>query len=138
MTEETLTRPIPVPDGDTMPFWEGTRQGELRIQRCRACGRCVFYPRAVCPNCMSDDLEWFRASGKGVVYSYTVVHRAPEEFRDEVPYVVALVDLKEGVRMMTRLIDVDPAEVRIGMGVEVVFRAVTEDIVLPYFRPARG
>lgn len=137
-TSEILTKPLPVPDGDTQPFWEGTRLGELRIQRCRACDRFIFYPRSVCPHCMSDELAWVRASGRGVVYSYTVVHRAPEEFRHEVPYVVALVDLEEGVRMMTRLVDVDPGEVRIGMPVEVTFRRATEDIVLPYFRPARG
>ena len=130
--------PLPVTDGDTMPFWEGTRRGELRIQRCRACGRHVFYPRAVCPFCMSDELDWVRASGRGVVYSFTVVHRAPEEFQHQVPYVVALVDLEEGPRLMTRIVDVEPHAVHIGMPVEVTFRPVTEEIVLPCFRPREG
>jgi uncharacterized protein len=125
-------RSFPVADDVTQPFWDGVAQGVLRLQRCAACDRCVFYPRAVCPDCMTGDLEWVEASGAGVVHSFTVVHRAPPDFRDQVPYVVALVDLDEGVRMMTRLVDVEPAAVRVGLPVEVAIRGEPR---LPYFRP---
>jgi uncharacterized OB-fold protein len=131
-----LQKPYPVPDGDSAPFWEGARQGHLRIQRCSQCDRYIFYPRAVCPHCMSASIEWVTASGRGSIHAFTVVHRAPEEFRREVPYVVALVDLEEGVRMMTRIVDCQPASVRVGLPVAVTFQALSEEIALPCFRPA--
>jgi uncharacterized OB-fold protein len=127
-------RPFPVPDAVTRPFWDGVAEGVLRLQRCADCDRHVFYPRAVCPRCMSSDLEWVEANGAGLVHSFTVVHRAPADFREEVPYVVALIDLDEGVRMMTRLVDVEPAAVVVGMPVEV---AIQGEPRLPYFRPRR-
>ena len=125
-------RAFPVPDAVSRPFWEGIAEGVLRVQRCGSCGRHVFYPRAVCPYCASSKLDWVDASGRGRIHSYTVVHRAPPEYRDEVPYVVALVELDEGVRMMTRLVDVEPAGVRVDLPVEVAIRG---DPRLPYFRP---
>jgi len=125
-------RAFPVPDAVSSPFWEGVAEGVLRIQRCQACGRHVFYPRAVCPHCAAVDLCWVEASGSGRIHSYTVVHRAPAEYRDEIPYVVALIELDEGVRMMTRLVDVNPADVRVDLRVEV---AIQGDPRLPYFRP---
>jgi uncharacterized OB-fold protein len=109
------------------------RQGELWIQRCSACGRHVFYPRAVCPNCMADSLEWIVASGEGSVYSFTVVHRTSEEFREEVPFVVGLIELTEGVRMMARL---EIAEPVVGMPVQVVFKRVSDELSLPHFKEA--
>jgi uncharacterized protein len=127
-------RAFPVPDAVTRPFWEGIAGGVLRVQRCRACGRHVFYPRAVCPHCTSGELGWVEAGGAGRVHSFTVVHRAPPEYRDDVPYVVALVDLEEGVRLMTRLVDVEPAAVSVDMPVEV---AIQGEPRLPYFRPRR-
>jgi uncharacterized OB-fold protein len=126
-------RPFPLPDATTQPFWDGIGAGVLRIQRCDACGRHVFYPRVLCPHCGSARLAWVDASGAGEVHSFTVVHRAPAEFRDEVPFVVALVDLREGVRMMTRLLGVEPSRVRVGMPVRV---AIEGEPPLPYFRPA--
>lgn len=124
-------RPFPVPDRDTAPFWEGTRSGELRIQRCAACGRHVFYPRAVCPHCMSDRLEWVRASGRGTVHTFTVVHRTTDEFSADLPFPVGLVDLEEGVRMMARL---DVREPVVGMPVEVFFERVDDQLSLPHFK----
>ncbi len=126
-------RAFPVPDAVTEPFWEGIAEGVLRVQRCRACGRHVFYPRAVCPHC-GGGLDWVEAGGGGTVHSYTIVHRAPPAYREDVPYVVALVDLDEGVRLMTRLVDVEPAAVEVGMPVEV---AIQGEPRLPYFRPRR-
>ena len=126
-------RPYPVPDRDTAPFWEGARLGELRIQRCAACGRHVFYPRAVCPHCMADSLEWVVAAGTGTVYSFTEVHRTSEEFRAEAPFAVGLIELTEGVRMMARL---DVAEPVVGMPVRVVFNRVSGELSLPQFKEA--
>ncbi len=129
-------RARPVPDADSQPFWDGAREGRLRIQRCPDCGRHVFYPRAICPVCMSDRLEWVTASGSGVVYSFTIVHRAaPAGFADDVPYAVGLVDLDEGVRMMARL-DIEAPE--IGQQVAVAFRDLGDGISSPVFRGARA
>lgn len=130
-------RPLPVPDGDTRPFWDAAKEHHLVIQRCQDCQTAIFYPRAVCPTCMSDRITWIEASGRGTIYSYTVVHRAPPGFQDSVPYVVALIDLDEGARMMSNVVD-DPAKVRIGAPVEVLFDDVTEEITLPKFRVSTG
>jgi len=139
--------PRPLPDGDTRPYWEGVARGELRIQRCAACGRHVFYPRALCPHCHSERLVWVTASGDGAIYSYTVVHRAFGPFVAQTPFVVALVELVEGVRMLTRIVDADggvPEGIRIGAPVRVTFEEVApggeegaEPLVLPYFRLAQ-
>src|SRR5579872_5738269 len=91
-------------DGDSRMYWEGIAHGELRIQRCDACSRSVFYPRSICPHCFSDQLSWIAASGKGTIYAYTVVHQAFGAFAGDVPFIVAIVELEEGVRMMTRII----------------------------------
>jgi uncharacterized OB-fold protein len=129
-------RPLPIPDGDTKPFWDAAKEHHLVVQRCRNCREAIFYPRAVCPRCMSDQIAWVEATGRGTVYSYTVVHRAPPGFQDRVPYVVALIDLEEGVRLMSNVI-APPSDVRIGAPVEAVFADVTPEITLPQFRLAR-
>ena len=127
-------RAFPEADGETQPFWDGIQAGKLRIQRCLGCRRYVFYPRSICPHCMAD-LEWVDAAGTGTVHSFTVVHRAPaEEYRSEVPYVVALIDLEEGVRMMSRLVDCEPSEVVVGAAVEVQFRELGGGPRLHVFR----
>ena len=125
-------RPYPEPDGETQPFWDGIAAGVFRIQRCRECEEHVFYPRTVCPFCMSAvALEWVDASGRAEVHSYTVVHRAPPGFAEDAPYVVALVELEEGPRLMTRLLGVEPHDAAVGMPVEV---AIEGEPRLPYFR----
>ena len=126
--------PFPVPDGDSKVFWEGVTQGKLLIQRCDACHRFIFYPRSTCPHCFSDSLSWVEAQGTGTIYSYTVVHRAFGPFAGQTPFVVALVDLTEGVRMMTRITGSEPAVVRIGAAVRVVFVEAGEGLTLPYFQ----
>ena len=134
---ESYTKPIPEPDRVTTPFWEAAKQGRLLIQRCPNCGAYQFYPQASCRRCLSDGLEWVDAKGKGTIYSYTVIHRAPSRsFEPDVPYTVALVDLDEGCRMMSNIVEVSPEAVRVGMSVEVVFDAITPEISLPRFRPA--
>jgi uncharacterized OB-fold protein len=121
-------------DSDSRPYWEGLAEGELRIQRCRNCTKAVFYPRAICPHCYSDQLEWITASGKGTIYTYTVAHQAFGPFAEDVPFVIALVELEEGVRMLSRIIDAPRERVTIGAAVSVTFADVGEGLTLPYFR----
>jgi uncharacterized OB-fold protein len=126
------------PDADTAPYWAGVSAGELRLQRCDACGLAVFYPRAVCPHCGGASLSWFAAAGTGTVYSYTVVHRAFGEFAGQAPFTVALVDLDEGVRMMTRIVGPSPAQpggALIGRRVRMEIARIS-DADLPCFRLA--
>jgi uncharacterized OB-fold protein len=128
-------KPLPRIDEESRGFWEALARHELYVQRCRACGTTRYYPRAVCPQCLSSDTAWVRCSGRGRVYSFTVTHQnqAPG-FRDELPYVLAIVELDEGVRMMTNIVDTTPEQVRIGMEVEVVFDDVTPEVTLAKFR----
>lgn len=128
---------IPRPDPESRPFWDAARAGRLDLQRCGGCGHLVWYPRRRCHRCGSDQLRWETLSGEGTVHAYTVVHRAPAEDRAaDVPYVVALVDLAEGARLMTNVVDCNPAEVHVGMPVSVRFRPIGEDLALPVFGPA--
>ncbi len=130
--------PLPVPDSNTRPFWEGCRQQRLLIQTCRACGAKRFPASPLCPACHSPDADWIEASGKGVVYSWIVVELPVPKavFAADVPYVVALVDLEEGVRMPTNIVECDPYKVAAGMPVLVRFDRITDEITLPRFRPA--
>lgn len=132
------TRPVPEADPDSAPFWEGVNRGRLVIQRCSGCGRHRFPPGEVCPECLGREAEWTEVSGRGRVYSWIVVrHPIPREvFADEVPYVVALIDLEEGVRIASNLIGIEPDAVRDGMAVEVIFRRCGNDRQLHAFRPA--
>ena len=126
--------PLPTPTPISGPHWDGCREGELRAQRCPHCEVWIFIPQPVCPNCLSGELEWVASSGRGQVYSYTIVHR-PQQPAFDIPYVVAIVELEEGFTMLTNLVDCDPEDVAVGLPVEVVFRAMTDEITLPYFRP---
>ena len=128
--------PLPVPTALSRPHWEGCREGRLRVQRCQACGHHVFIPRPVCTACLGEDLVWIDSSGRGEVYSFTVVHRPPRP-AFAVPYTVAIVAMEEGWEMLTNLVEVDPEQVRVGMPVEVVFRRMSDEITLPLFRPRR-
>jgi uncharacterized OB-fold protein len=129
--------PLPRPTALSRPHWEGCREGVLRFQRCRDCGEAVFIPQPVCPGCFGDGLVWVESSGRGTLYSYTVVHRPPSP-GFATPYVVVIAELEEGWHMLSNRIDCDPAEVAIGMPIEVVFEAKSDTITLPYFRPAPG
>jgi uncharacterized OB-fold protein len=132
------TRPVPLPDEVSEPFWRAAAHGELRIQRCRACERLQYPPEITCQRCHNDDLDYTPVSGEASVYSYAEVKRAFHDgFAEELPYLVALVALDEDptVRLFTNLVDVRPASAQVGMPVTVTFRAVG-DAVLPMFRPA--
>lgn len=129
----------PVPDRDSAPFWAATVEGRLDLQRCPSCGLVVFYPRARCQRCHAAGLAWETMTGHGTVYAFTIVHRAPDpSLADAVPYVVALVDLAEGARLMTNIVDCRPDDVRIGMPVAVRFQQVSDQVALPLFRPAQA
>ena len=132
-----LPRPEPKPTPETAHFWDGTLAGELRLQRCRACGDAYFPPQPWCPHCASDEVEVFRASGRGTLYSYVVNHRPAPGF--EAPYVLAVVELEEGPRLLTNLVGVepDPAALPLDLRVEVTFAPVGE-AALPMFRPSGG
>ncbi len=128
--------PAPIVNADSAPYWEGAREGKLLLQRCGDCGTLRFFPRYLCTACGSDRTEWAEASGRGTVHSFTIVHRAAfTEFQARTPYVVALVDLEEGPRMMTNIVGGDALGVAIGDAVIVEFEARgTEGAKVPQFR----
>jgi hypothetical protein len=121
-------------DGDSRVYWEGIAQGELRIQRCKVCAHIAFYPRVLCPYCHSDQLAWIVATGKGTIYTYTVAQQAFGAFASEVPLIIAIVELEEGVRMMTRIVDAPRERITIGAQVHISIQTSAEGIALPYFR----
>jgi uncharacterized OB-fold protein len=132
-------KPLPKPTPWSKFFWDSCKEEKLCVQRCNACKKNIFYPKLYCPFCLSSDLTWIRASGKGRIYSYMVVYAyQPTEFQEDVPYVVAVIDLEEGVRMMSNIVDCNPEEVHCDDPVEVVFEKVNEAYTLPKFRPIKS
>ncbi len=132
-----FSRPRPEPTPTSRPFWEATARGEFMIQHCPRCDANVFYPRINCTGCGSLELEWRPTSGRGSVYSYTVARRPTHPaFADRVPYVIAIVELEEGPRVTTNLVDCDPENVKIGMPVRVIFEDPVDGIAIPVFQPA--
>jgi uncharacterized OB-fold protein len=129
------TKPLPKPSPTSRPFWEAAKRHELTLQHCKSCRAFIYYPRDMCPYCMSDQLEWERMSGRGKVYSYTVVRRASTRSFADAPYVLAIVELDEGVRMTTDIVAA-PEVVKIGMPVAVYFDDVTPGHTLVKFKPA--
>lgn len=130
----TITLPVVQPW--TKAFWAATRKNQLLIQHCKECGAHIFYPRKVCPECWSDNLDWLPATGKGRVYTFSVMMDMVEpKFMADLPYVLAMVDLDEGIRMTTRIVQCDPEAVSIDMPVEVVFQELSAEFSLPVFRP---
>jgi hypothetical protein len=128
-------KPLPNADNVSAPYWKAGSEGRLLVQECPTCGNRQWYPRAVCTACGADP-EWLECSGKGVVHTFTVVRQfGMKPFRDELPYVIAMVDLEEGPRVMGAVTDCDPDAVQIGMPVEVHFVEAAEDIGIPYWRP---
>ena len=135
------TPPKPVPDVKpwAMPFWEAARENKLIIQKCPDCDKHVFYPRLMCPHCFSGNLEWVEASGKGTIFSYTVVlSNSPSAFINDMPYVVALIKLDEGVQMLSNIVECDLDQLNCDMPVEVTFEKLNEEFTLPKFRPTKA
>jgi uncharacterized protein len=135
MSTSTPKRALPVATPETQHFWDGTAAGELRLQRCRACGDAYFPPQPWCPHCASDDGEVFVASGEATLYSYVISHLPAPGF--EAPYVIAVVTLAEGPRMLTNLVGVEavPDVMSLDLPLVVEFEPVG-DVALPVFRPA--
>ncbi len=127
-------RPQPTPTPETKHFWDGTALGELRLQRCRDCGSFYFPPQPSCPRCASGDVEVVRSSGRGFLYSYVISHLAAPGF--EAPYVIGVVELEEGPRLLTNIVEVapDPDQLSLDLPVEAVYQTVG-DLALPLFRP---
>lgn len=127
-------KPLPTIDPSSRPFWEAAKAHRLAIQHCEDCGAYIFYPRTTCTTCSSDRLEWTESSGEGFVYSYTISYRpAGTGFKEDVPYVVAVIELKEGPRLLSNIVTDDLESVTIGSEVRVVFDDVTDEITLPKF-----
>lgn len=133
----TYNKPIPTKGIHTQPFWDGAAQGKLMLPRCQDCNRVHWYPRHICPNCHAMNLEWIEASGEGTLHTFAVQHMAFGAWAEEVPFVTAYIDLKEGDRMLTVLRGVDPAKpetIRIGAPVVVEFERADDDTFIPYWR----
>jgi len=131
--------PTPLVTPDTRPFWDGCKEGKLLLQRCLSCRSLRYPPRPMCPQCNSLESEWVPASGRGTLFSFTVTHQALNpSLNDKLPHVIILVELAEGMRMTSNLLDCPPEDVRIGMPLEVVFAKVNDELTLPKFRPAPG
>ena len=131
----TPTGPQPIPTAETQHYWHSALEGRLEIQRCPTCARHQFYPRAFCTRCLSDQIEWVRASGRGRIYTYTVCHVAGHPaFEARVPYAIGMVELDEGVRMLAGIVDSDLTRLAVGARVQVCFERISDEIALPMFR----
>ena len=129
-------KPLPYVSEVSRPYWEAARRHELVLQRCQECGHYRYPPGEICPRCLSDKLVWDRVSGRGTVYTWIVFHQVYQRaFANDVPYAVVVVELEEGARLTTNLVDGKLEDIEIGMPVEVVFDDVTGEITLPKFRP---
>ena len=132
-------REIPTVEEETRPYWDAAGQGRLLVKKCNACGKLHHYPRPFCPSCWSEGVEWFEVSGRGAVYTYSIVHRndlAP--FDQWGAYVPAIVELDEGPRLMTDIVDCEHDALAVGMPVVVAYRELTEAWSAPVFRPVAG
>jgi uncharacterized protein len=130
-------KPLPQPTPVSKPFWDAAKRHELHIQHCNKCGVHVFYPREMCPECLAPDMAWVKVSGKGTLYSYTIA-QAPthHSFSEDVPYVIAIVELAEGPHLTTNITGCTPDTLKVGMPVVVAFDDVTPEMTLVKFRPA--
>lgn len=135
---DTYSGPVPKPTPETRPFWEAAKKRVLLIQRCNECTLHYFYPRPLCPRCLSRSVSWVTASGRGRLHTFVINHRPPRKFPVQEPFIIGIVELEEGPRMMSNIVGVapDPAKLRCDMPVEVVFEDITDEITLPKFRPA--
>ena len=130
MSNQERDYPAPAINVETQHFWDAAADGKLLVKKCNDCGENHYYPRTICPHCFSDKTEWLETSGKGKIYSYSVMRRSP------VPYAIAYVTLEEGVTIMTNLVECDFDALAIGQDVRVAFRKTAEDHALPVFTPA--
>ena len=134
----TIDKPLPGITEDGAPYWAACREGRLEVQRCLRCEHLRFPPAVLCPKCLAEEHEWVPLSGRGKIYSFIIVHRPqhPAFFADA-PYNVAIVELEEGIRLHTNVVDCPNDELRIDLPVEVVFEKIDDEVTLPKFRPRR-
>lgn len=131
-------KPIPVPDEASQPFFAGARRHELMLQKCSSCGAVMWPVKPRCDRCWSAEITWVPASGKGILYSFTLMHQVLHPgFAAEVPYNIAEVNLAEGLRITTNVVGCPNSDLQIGMPLEVTFEDITNEISLPKFKPAR-
>lgn len=136
--KKRYAKPLPHIDEEMRPWWEAAQRHELYIQKCRDCGDLRFHPRALCPSCLSSKTEWVHCSGRGKVYTFTVTNQnAAAGFRDSLPYLLAWVELDEGLKLLTNIVDCQPTQLKIDLPVEAVFEDVTPEVALLKFRPAK-
>ncbi|MBV9579476.1 MAG: OB-fold domain-containing protein [Chloroflexi bacterium] len=139
VSDSVLPAPAPVVLPEVKPFWAGTAAGELLLPTCQECQAIIWYPRPFCPECASTRVDWVAASGRGTIYSYTVNRRGVADlpaYRNAGVYVLAYVELEEGPRMMTNIVDCDPDSLKIGQPVQLVFHDTGQGSALPRFKPA--
>ena len=135
-TVRTAKKPVPVASPESAVFWKAAKEHRLLIPRCHSCQKFWFPPSRLCPHCLSDNTGWEAVSGRGKIYSFVVFHRVYHPaFAGEVPYVVAIVELAEGPRMLTNIVGVPIDQVRCNMPVEVVFDDVSSEVAVPKFTP---
>jgi uncharacterized OB-fold protein len=132
-------KPVPVASIESKPYWDGLREHRLLVPRCESCGHRWFPPSRLCPNCNSAETAWAEVSGRGKVFSYVVFHRVYHRgFAEEVPYVVALIELEEGPRLLSNIVGIPPERVACEMPVRVIFEDIAGDMTLPKFVAANG
>lgn len=135
-TTEQAARPVPAPDDASRPFFDAAARGVLMLQRCTSCGAYHFPLREVCPECLSTDLEWAESAGRGTLHTFGVMHRVYHPaFADAVPYNLAVVELEEGPRMNSTVVECSNEDLEVGMPLEVTFTEVAPAAFLPQFRP---
>ena len=136
MVEKEYKKPLPIPSQLSEPFWAACKNHELKIQRCQSCGAFRFPPAILCPECLSREVEWQKVSGRGKIFSFVVYRRLYHPaFKADLPYTVAVIELEEGARLLSNIVDISPEKVRCDMPVEVIFQDVTPEVTLPKFRP---
>ncbi|MDB5671179.1 MAG: hypothetical protein JWO25_2138 [Alphaproteobacteria bacterium] len=130
---------LPTIESETRPFWEAAKNGKLLLGKCNSCELVHYYPRPMCPKCWSEDVSFVPASGRGEIYTYSTVYvNDLPPFNARLPYVAAQVDLEEGVRITTNIVECEIADLEIGMPVELRFQAISEDVTIPVFAPRRS
>lgn len=128
---------LPTIEPETQPFWDALKEHKLLLGKCNGCGKIHYYPRPMCPHCWSEDVIWQEASGQGTLYTWsTVFVNDLPPFNTRVPYIAGQVDLAEGVRVTTIVVDAEPKQLAIGMAIKVAFEAISGDVTIPVFRPA--
>lgn len=137
LSDEDVRKPLPVSTEWSRPFWEGARQHKLLLKKCARCGHIDHPPYLFCTECMAEEHEWIEASGKGTLYSYAVnTFGVPFPFWDDMPYVLAIIDLDEGPRVISNIVECDLERLENQMKLEVVFDDVSPEVTLPKWKPA--